>query len=127
MAWLTCKLPQKFKLLLNLFKDCELLSPFVANLQKVSYLKLHIHEHTFVKSCCFLEALNVHSSKAETVQLRVQSSVFFCDGHKFPRLKIILIRTLSALNSDYCRILVDFSGLVTILSCFDLMIFLVRS
>ena len=51
--------------------------------------KLHNHEHTFVKSCCFLEALNVHSSKAETVELEVQSSVFFCDGHKFPRLKNI--------------------------------------
>ena len=63
------------------------------------YKKLHNREHTFVKSCCFLEALNVHSSKAETVELEVQSSVFFCDGHKFPRLKKFLIRTLSALNT----------------------------
>ena len=63
------------------------------------YKKLHNREHTFVKSCCFLEALNVHSSKAETVELEVQSSVFFCDGHKFPRLKKILIRTFSALNT----------------------------
>ena len=79
----------KLKVLLNLFKDLNYFHnslPFLANLQKVSYLKLHIHVHTFVKSCCFLEALNVHSSKAETVQLRVQSSGFFCDGHKFPRL-----------------------------------------
>ena len=52
--------------------------------KRVLCKKLHNHEHTFVKSCCFLEALNVHSSKAETVELEVQFFSFFCDEHKFP-------------------------------------------
>ena len=76
----------------------DLLSQFITlftSLQK----KLHNHEHTFVKSCCFLEALNVHSSKAETVELEVQSSVFFVTGTSFHDSNFILIRTLSALNT----------------------------
>ena len=74
-------------------------SLFLTHSQKRVLCKLHNHEHTFVKSCCFLEALNVHSSKAETVELEVSVFSFFCDGHKFPRLEQFLIRTLSALNT----------------------------